>query len=671
MRSIWRRGIALAMTLAVSVSMTGCAKHNQDKKEKPKSTATDLASATPASSESKEAIKASGKGNNKSDIPLVVGMEAFEQKFNPFQAENESDWTAINLTQLRLITVDREGALVNHAVEGETRRYNGENYSYQGPADVKVSYQKENKETVYTIKLRKDILFSDGSPLNADDVIFSMYAFADNSYEGSETFGQLPVRGMKKYQNSQEDQIKRIAGIEKVNDYKIKVTTKGYDRDALTSLNIPICPLHFFGDEKKYNYDKGQFGFTKGGISSLIKKKNAPMGAGAYKFIKYESGIVYFEANVDYYLNCPVTVYVQLKELEKTSVAHRVEALKEGDVDIVDLEGSTESINEILAVNSNGKNNGGTISTRLYDGERYAYIGMNAKKVCVDGKSDSTRSKNLRKGLATLLGTNRSEAVELCSQSSKVINYPASDTSWSVPQSSDEEYKGAFVTDKDGQVIYSSEMSMEDRSSSACKATLEYLKLAGYKVKKGKVVAAPEGASLEFKVLVPSDKDWEKGLYTLVTNAKVLFEKIGLKLDVIDGMKQKQIDRLLKNGSQQIWCGFAETKVNGELAQMFYSDRGRDSKKNNSAGSANYFHIADSDLDEYIEETLTTTGLKKSIHLYAACYDKIMDWAVEVPVYQERDITIFSSSRINMETIVPDITTYYGWINEIHTLEMK
>ncbi len=659
-------GIVAAVVLLIVALIFVNFHDKKDKDEKPKATA-QIAKGDEDSDKDMGEIEASGKGNNKSDVPLVIGISDFEKKFNPFEAVSENDMRAVDFTQLQLVTVDREGALVNKAIKGEARRYNGEEYTYQGPANIKVVYDEKKKETVYTIRLRKDIIFSDETPVTVDDVIFSMYAFADSSYEGAQRFGQLPIVGMKKYQEDQGT--KAISGIKKISDYKLEVRMKGFDRDAVYALNIPICPLHFYGDKEKYNYEKNQFGFEKGDISSLIKKKNSPTGAGAYKFIKYESGIIYYEANEKYYLGYPLTVFIQLKELGDIDIAHRVEILREGDVDIVDLEGGNEAIAQITTTNSNGKYNGGTISTRLYDGDKYAYIGINADNVCVDDKKDSTRSKNLRKGLATLLGSNRYDMVTLCTQSSKVINYPASDTSWSVPQTVDEEYQSAFMTDVDGSVIYNSDMTVEERSKAAQEAALGYFKQAGYKVKKGKVVSAPEGASKEFKMLVPKDADKDNALYTLVSHAKPMFQEIGLRLVVIDGMKEKQINKVLRKGSQQLWCGFADTEVNGDLYSMFHSKRDKD-VETKQAGK-NYFEIADSDLDEYIEETMTTPGLKKSIRLYNQCYTKIMEWAVQLPMYQERDITIFSSSRINMETILPDITTYYGWEDEIHTVEMK
>ena len=59
-------------------------------------------------------------------------------------------------------------------------------------------------------------------------------------------------------------------------DYKVKVTVRGYDRDTLTALNIPVCSLQFYGNKKEFNVLAGSFGFKKGDISGLVKKKNAP-----------------------------------------------------------------------------------------------------------------------------------------------------------------------------------------------------------------------------------------------------------------------------------------------------------------------------------------------------------------------------------------------------------
>ena len=57
--------------------------------------------------------------------------------------------------------------------------------------------------------------------------------------------------------------------------------------------------------------------------------------------------------------------------------------------------------------------------------------------------------------------------------------------------------------------------------------------------------------------------------------------------------------------------------------------------------------------------------------VYKACLDIIIDWAVEVPSYQRQNIVAFSPERINMDTVTPDITTYWGWMSEIELIEMN
>ena len=57
--------------------------------------------------------------------------------------------------------------------------------------------------------------------------------------------------------------------------------------------------------------------------------------------------------------------------------------------------------------------------------------------------------------------------------------------------------------------------------------------------------------------------------------------------------------------------------------------------------------------------------------LYKAALDIVVDWAVEVPVYQRQDCTVVSTERVNIDTVTPDITTFYGWMSEIENTELK
>ena len=57
--------------------------------------------------------------------------------------------------------------------------------------------------------------------------------------------------------------------------------------------------------------------------------------------------------------------------------------------------------------------------------------------------------------------------------------------------------------------------------------------------------------------------------------------------------------------------------------------------------------------------------------MYKECLDIIIDWAVEIPVYQRQNAIIFSTERVNMETVTPDITTFYTWLSEVHNVELN
>jgi peptide/nickel transport system substrate-binding protein len=49
----------------------------------------------------------------------------------------------------------------------------------------------------------------------------------------------------------------------------------------------------------------------------------------------------------------------------------------------------------------------------------------------------------------------------------------------------------------------------------------------------------------------------------------------------------------------------------------------------------------------------------------------IMDWGVEIPVYQRSDAVIFSSERVNISTLPGDMTPSYSWLNAIENIELN
>jgi len=181
------------------------------------------------------------------------------------------------------------------------------------------------------------------------------------------------------------------------------------------------------------------FGHDFGDLSVVQEKTTMPMGAGAYKFIKFENKVVYYEANEYYYKGEPKTYYMQFKV---TTDADKIPGVATGTIDITDPSFGTDEVAEISSYNSNGETTGDVITTSTVDNLGYGYVGINAATVNVGGEPGSEASKNLRKAFATLIAEYRYLSIDsYYGERASIINYPISNTSWAAPQKSDDGYQ--------------------------------------------------------------------------------------------------------------------------------------------------------------------------------------------------------------------------------------
>ena len=101
-----------------------------------------------------------GKKEPENTTPLVVGYSPFNSKFSPFFSETAYDQDVWALTSIGLLSSDRTGAIIYNGIKGETIAYNGHDYTYYGPADLKVT-QNADGTVDYDFTLRDDLVFSD------------------------------------------------------------------------------------------------------------------------------------------------------------------------------------------------------------------------------------------------------------------------------------------------------------------------------------------------------------------------------------------------------------------------------------------------------------------------------------------------------------------------------
>ena len=777
------------------------------------------------------------EGEADAGIPLVVATSTLSEKFSPFFADTAYDQDVVGLTQIGMMTTDRVGGIVYNGIEGETRSYNGTDYTYYGTGDLTVEYDEATDITTYGYKMRDDLKFSDGEPVTIDDVIFTYYVYLDPAYNGSTTLSSYDIVGLQAYRTQvpeanleevtaivnaikaagfgytvqegdiftqeeydsyytaaedlwqrdvadivdyvynnynvdnytqkyigyaaadvtadeglqvvlgmalwgfgtvqdgvlttadgktfnlaegerpthidyfnatfaaydgdiqaylgtesavgatteaidsdlmkkvAEDQgvdmsagVPNITGIKRVDDYTVEVQVKGFSAPAVYSiLGLSITPLHYYGDPAQYNYEANQFGHPFGDLSLIQAKTAAPMGAGPYKFVKYENRVVYYEANEYYFLGAPVTKTFQYKETNASEVASAVQT---GTADGGEMTGSKSNFEMLRSFNDNGEVTGNIVTTYSVANLGYGYIGMNADTMNVAGEPGSEASKNLRKGFATVLAVYRDTAYDsYYGDAAAVINYPISSTSWAAPQATDEGYRVAFSVDVDGNPIYTADMTAEEKYAAALQAAIGFFKAAGYTFDEatGKFTAAPEGASLSYEAIIPGDGTGDHPSFAILTDAKAALETIGIELKINDPADSNVLWDALDAGTQNMWCAAWGSTIDPDMYQVYHSSNivglgGSDS---------NHYHIQSAVLDELILSARQSADQAYRKAVYRDALDEIMDWAVEIPAYQRQNIVIASTERVDISTVTPDVTTYWGWLAEVEKLVMN
>ena len=769
--------IALLLALVLCLGLlAGCASKTTDD-----TTPTDT---TPADDTSKDdTAEPSGEDTTDEivgnpDGTIVIAETGFEGKFSPFFAASAPDQAAHALTQAVLLNADRRGEIIMHGIEGETRSYNGTDYTYYGLADCEVT-ENDDGTVTYAITLRDDVTFSDGTPMTIDDVIFNMYVYMDPTYDGSATFYSVPIVGIDEYRGGMDTRMNvilaagpdgyeandlyteeqyntfwaafqtagekfaqsiadyvmenygaadfaaavamwgyeandaaelwskivetygydlsddginkevattsitdflaeeigdtwndyivgvktgesadHVEGIVKTGDYSMTLTTSELSTTAIYQLQMEIAPMHYYGDASLYDYDNNSFGFPKGDLSLVRAKTSTPMGAGPYIFKEYSDGVFYTDANPNYFLGAPKNGHINMKE---TQEADKITGIQSGALDISDPSYSLEVRNQIADINGADGDDGAVITTRLMDYRGYGYVALAAGNVKVGDDPASQESRDLRKAIMTVLSAYRDEGIAsyYCETASH-NNYPISHTSWAAPQVTDDGYQIAYSTDVEGNAIYTADMSTEDKYAAALNAALGYFEAAGYTVENGKVTAAPEGAAMEYTVNIGGSGNGDHPTFQVLTNAAAALKTIGFNLIVNDMANASDLFASYKSGEAEGWVAAWQSTNDPDMYQLYHSQ-----------GSTNYYEINDADLDELIIAARQTTDQEARKAMYKEAMEIILDWGVELPVYQRSEASIFSSERIVVDSIPKDMTPYWTYLSEIEQIQVQ
>lgn len=332
--------------------------------------------------------KVPDKAKNRKDT-LVVGISKPGGVFLPYFQQNGWDGNVTSVIFASLVSTDKQGKPIPELAE---------------------KWDVSSDQLTYTFHLRKDLKFSDGSPLTADDVAFTLTLLHDKAYEGEIDISQYAVKGGKEYK---EGKATSIEGIQVVDPQTIKITTEKVNSQTLTALGGPVLSKAYYGKDYKQNTS----------LDYLKELYGKPIAAGPYKFEKYIPGQeVRFVANENYYAGKPKIPNFIYKI---TAGDTKLQLFQTGEVDYTGLGTGDEILEQAKGLQF--------ANIQIETAASFSYIYMNNNKPYL-------KDKKVRQAL--IYGLDRKKYVDTALKGyGTVANVPIHPTSWAYTEEGVNKYE--------------------------------------------------------------------------------------------------------------------------------------------------------------------------------------------------------------------------------------
>ncbi|EJS47685.1 hypothetical protein ICG_05182 [Bacillus cereus BAG1X1-3] len=372
----------LATFLSTSVLLAGCAQEEKSTNEAAK-----MPKVKDEFIKASDKAKSPAKAKERKDT-FVIGMPSPGGIFLPHFMENGWDGNITQAIFAPLVGLDKEGKPI--------------------PILAKKWDISENQLT-YTFHLKDDVKFSDGSPLTADDVAFTLTLLHDPTYSGATDISQTAIKGGQAYK---EGKATSVEGIQVIDPKTITITTEKVNAQTLSLIGGEVISKAYYGKEYK-----------QGNLEYLKELYGKPMGAGAYKLDKYIPGQeVRFVANENYFEGKPKIEHFIYKITKGDTNLQQFQA---GEVDYDGFTTNTETIEQLKDL--------GFANINVYTGSSYGYIKMNYKK---------SYFKDKRVRQAFIYGLERQKVIDTYFQGyASLVNVPITPVSWAYTEEGINKYE--------------------------------------------------------------------------------------------------------------------------------------------------------------------------------------------------------------------------------------
>lgn len=560
-----RISLLLALTLAMAVVFTACSP-----KEDPVETPTE----TPAQEQGEEP---SGT--------LKVGITEASGNFNPLYYSSAYDGYVVDLIFQSLATLN----------------FDGTEYIPSIAKDWDVS---EDGKTI-TFNLREDIVFSDGTPLKASDVVFTYKALADPSYDGR--YGTLvqDLEGYEAYFNKETEDFK---GVVAEGDYKVTFNFAVGNRTNFANTTMSIMPEAYYGA-----------GFTYGDTTSLSEKSAQPVGSGPYKLDTYtEAQFIFLTRNMNYADEGYMIKEILLQFVDQST-------------DIIQLmSGEVDLLNGVIEPAKIKEARDGNYGANEYPRSGYGYINFNTE-------AGPTAEVAVRQALTYAFDTNgfvnsfyKDDDTGLVLASTQ--NHPFSQVSWVISDALKSEL-----------IDYSYDI---EKAKSILEEAGWKLNSAGVREKDGKllelnIAAMPDHSILS--VLIPM---WEKSWN----------EELGVKLNVAYLEFNTMLDYVIYDSDNNVdkWnVFFLATSITSPDPDSLYNEFHSSQIGSNKDNTARYNNP---EVDKLFDEAKLILDVEEAKPIYAKIAKILNEEMPKIVVYANTYFDLYNPKLTDFKT-----SSLYNW----------
>jgi peptide/nickel transport system substrate-binding protein len=625
---------------------------------------------------------------------IVIGNGQMSGVFSPFFSETADDQVIVKLTSMSLLRTD---------VNGEPQPY---------AATCQVLEEKDASgevvNTTYRFKLLDGLKFSDGKPVTADDVIFSIKVLCDPTYNGLSAVGSLPIIGLEEYKYDRPDYEEAVDSIkiqaEELPDSYVKeyimemakADVAAYSKEDIAAyLGIDLDPSMseeamtdflinaYYEFELKYAYDYYLEGAKAAYFDQLIEEQLAdhddsiavPEIAGVIKIDDKTVDIKLKGVN-------PAAIW-ELGDIVVAPKHYYCEDEPDGEL----IKGRLDGIRQ-----RSGKPLGA--GPYIFHSYENNVVTLKANENYILGKPQTENIKVVTSNASNMLDAIMLSEIDIAHVPATEDNLIKAEKNGLVAMTANfpgygyiginsaniydvnvrkgllclmnrepavNTYFGKLAEVIERPVSKSSWAYPEHAEPAYTydpDQALAYFRSAGYEQTRvnGKTVLERDGVQLSLMAGVGGEGTMDHPAALVFTQMKTDLEEMGGRLEIIDADMSVLVEGLYQ-GSWDLWAASWELAVDPNMSSRYVT-----------GAEGNYYGLSNAELDLMLQKADSTANMEVRKELYRDAMELIMDEAVELPLYQRQNLLVYNPDVIHSKSMPGKISEYYNFFEEIHKI---